>query len=143
MFNSTRLDDLLNNSNIRGFEPLLPPYCHRTNRLSSGSVLSTTPNILQIRQNLKVISKRIPYSFVWRTNFLFIKSLNILFLPTCGDEENRTLPRTLQRSIASLGTCTPILEFLVRLENSNKPGVLSGGPNGIRTRTSDVTGRRL
>ena len=60
-------------------------------------MLSTTPNILQIRQNLKVISKRIPYSFVWRTNFLFISHFNILFLSTCGPEENRTLHKNLAK----------------------------------------------
>lgn len=37
---------------------------------------------------------------------------NDVYISHCGDEENRTPPRTLQVFIASLGTCDPKLKDL-------------------------------
>ena len=83
-------------------------YCILSGLSVESSVLSTTPNILQIRQNLKVISKRIPYSFVWRTNFLFISHSIFLSYQLVETMRIELTTQTLQKSIAMPGTCAPI-----------------------------------
>ena len=84
------------------------------------------------------------YSVILPFTFQFAILLLDLSRHVRGPEENRTLHKNLARVPRQPWYMRAHWwNFLVRLENSIKPCVLSGGPNGIRTRTSDVTGRRL